>query len=131
MVTKIIFYVLITFFMIYIFGQIYSGKSLYTNNQLNYLGYIVIFVLLLLGLFIYYERLLPDTFWEIPHPQNKDDFEFGKLDRLINQYKTNNGNKTIRDEIQHEINTIYFSFPNHLHPKIDQYLYQNYGFTKT
>lgn len=90
----------------------------------------ILFLFLLLSSYIYYERLLPDTFWKIPQPSYKEEFEFGKLDRLISQYNKGSKEQNIKlsREIQHEINTIYFSFPNHLHPKINKFLYQHYGF---
>jgi len=93
----------------------------------------IIFLVVLLGLYIYYERVVPDTFWEIPQPLYKENFEFGKLDRLINEYNRGSlkEDNKLKIDIQKEINTIYFSFPNHLHPNIDKYLYQNYGFVKT
>lgn len=99
-------------------------------NLYNLENKAILLLFILLGVYIYYENLLPDTFWEIPKPLYREKFQFGKLDRLISQY-----NKSSREQdehlkilIQKEIDTIYFSFPNHLHEKITEYMYSHYGF---
>ena len=92
----------------------------------------IYFLCLLLGFYIYYESILPDTFLTIPYPLKKETFEFKKLDKLINEYNKGSLEEDIKlhKEIQKEINTIYFSFPNHLHSHIDDYFYRHYGFIK-
>lgn len=93
----------------------------------------ILFLVIIGGVYIYYENILPDTFWEIPEPLYRNKFEFQKLDKLIKKYKKGDlkENILLDKDIQHEINTIYFSFPNHLHLELDKYLYSHYGFNKS
>jgi hypothetical protein len=92
----------------------------------------IVFLVILVGVYIYYEGLLPDTFWMLPSPTYKDSFEFGKLDKLVREYKKGSPDEDdkLKHQIQQEINTIYFSFPYHEHKRIDNYLYRHYGFEK-
>lgn len=90
----------------------------------------LLFLFLIIIAYVYYENLLPKSFWEIPQPTYKKTYEFNKLDNLINEYKKSSPEnaKIIKKNIQKEINTIYFSFPNHEHSQIDDYLYKTYNF---
>ena len=116
--------------MNYIILLILISRGYYLANLKNKS---TLFLVLLLGVYIYYERLVPDSFWQIPQPLYKESFEFGKLEELVNKYNKGSLEEDIilKNKIQKEINTIYFSFPNHLHPNIDKYLYQHYGFIKS
>ena len=92
----------------------------------------ILFLFIIIGLYIYREGLLPDTFWILPNPVYKQKFEFRKLDNLIVEYNSSTLEESniLRQLVQDEINTIYFSFPNHLHPYLDEYMYKHYGFKK-
>lgn len=91
----------------------------------------IIFISLAIIYYIYYNNLLPQTFWKLSTPINKNDkFNFQKLDDLIDQYNNCElvQQEKIKLDIQKEINTIYFSFPNHQHQDISNYLKLKYNF---
>lgn len=113
--------------MNYVILMIILGLMYYLINLQNKA---ILFLVLLIGGYIYYESLVPDTFWTIPKPRKKKTFEFGKLDRLINAYNSSSIEESdkLKEKIQKEINTIYFSFPNYLHSDVNKYLQQHYNF---
>lgn len=100
-------------------------------------------ILVILGFIIYLiynEKLLPKSYFELPQPRKALTFEFPKLDNLFkesedlyqNYLNTKNPNDLLkyqlkRQEIQKQINTIYFSFPYSQHKLLDKYFYQNYS----
>lgn len=93
----------------------------------------ILFLVVLFLIYIYNEKLLPDTYWNLPSKKNIDTFEFGKLSKLYNKFIGSvsiEESKLLKHKIQNEINTIYFSFPNHLHNELDKFLYHKYGFVK-
>lgn len=91
----------------------------------------IIFISSAILFYIYYNKLLPETYWKLPEPINTNDkFTFTTLDKLINKYNKSKGYEKdlIEKDIQKEINTIYFSFPTHQHKDISNFLYLKYNF---
>ena len=101
---------------------------LYYLFNLENKGFLVIAII---GIgYIYYENIIPSNTFDLPVKLYKQDFQFDTLDDLIIKYKScnNQDELAIKNLIQREIDLIYFSFPNHQHKNIKNYLYRKYGF---
>ena len=101
--------------------------KLYKLENKNYL-IIVLFALY----YLYINNIIPEFVLEIPKRKlSKTDLRLIKIDKLVNRYNESNNEfeyiklKKIIDE---EIKKLYFIFPKYEHEKIDDYLYNNYGF---
>lgn len=86
----------------------------------------ILLIFLIIGFYLYREELLPKPFFELPIKTKSDYFNLDTLDDLIKRYQEDKNNYLLK-LIKKEINTIYFSFPLHLHKKLDEQLYFNYG----
>lgn len=100
----------------------------------------ILVILGFIGYLIYNEKLLPKKYFELPQTRKTINFEFPKLERLFKESEdlyqdylnTKKPDDLLkyqlkRQEIQHDINTIYFSFPYSQHKLLDEYFYQNYS----
>jgi len=99
--------------------------------------------ILVLGIFIIYllynDNLLPKSYFELPKKRKRLEFNFPKLKQLFEEsdelyqdfLNTKNANiyqkyKLKMNDIQQNINTIYFSFPYHQHHLLDRFFEENY-----
>lgn len=100
---------------------------LYKHKNKNYL-IMVLFALY----YLYINNLLPQDIIDIPERKpSKTDFRLKKIDQLVKRYNESNNEfefLRLKKLIDEEINKLYFIFPQHEHDKIDEYLYNNYGF---
>lgn len=101
-------------------------------------------LILFLGIlfYLYREEVLPKPSWTLPPAQNRKEFDFPKLEKLLEekssleQYyrrypdqKTKHQINLLIKEIQKVIDGIYFAFPYHMHERLDNHFYYQYGIT--
>lgn len=90
----------------------------------------ILLIFVLGGFYLYYESILPNNFFELPKKKYQDEFDFPRLDKLINlYYKANNEDSLIyENEINRKIKNIYFAFPKHQHKSLNNFFNRKYGF---